>query len=119
MSVDMAKKSDATPTFQPGLGAESGNGEIRFIGGFPTSKALPRGTSLTGTRRSVHGALVAVCGIRVEGHVIRQMDINGERGTGWITSGGMWIQVEEFRTVGDWFRFLLDSGTFAGVLFLR
>lgn len=117
MGVVLDKVTDGKLIINPGTGG--GTGRVDFIGGFPTARTMPRGTRLTGTRRSVRGALVAVCGLRVEGYVIRQMDINGERGTGWIASDGTWIQVEDDRTVGDWFRFLLDSGTFAGVLFLR
>lgn len=118
MSVNLAKRSDVSPNFQPGAGAGHGGGEVKFIGGFPTERTAPR-VRRTGRTNHVRGALVAVCGLRIDTRPVRFLDVGATDGTMWITADGSRVPARTDHTVGDWFRFLLDTGSFAGVAYYR
>ena len=100
----------------PGVG-ELGSGPVLFIGGVSTERnRAPRPARLAAF---VTGGRVRTCGVRIDGKRVRFLDVNGRGGTAWIMEDGQRIPADEYRTVGDWFRFLLDSGSFAGVEYLR
>lgn len=99
------------------VGTNSGTGHVEFIGGMPTARE--RAPLPMRPARYVTGGRVRVCGIRIAGRRVGFLDVNGPGGTVWIMEDGRRIDADEYRTVGDWFRFLLDSGSFAGVEYLR
>lgn len=116
-AVTLGKLGDGVTEIRPGAGANSGSGPVQFIGDVPVTRM--RGPRPARSAEYVTGGRVRVCGIRIGGHRAAFLDVNGRGGTAWIMADGRRVQADEYRTVGDWFRFLLDSGTFAGVEFLR
>lgn len=94
-----------------------GSGDVAFIGGMPVERE--RAPRIPRAAQYVTGGRVRVCGVRIATRRVRFLDVNGPGGTAWIMEGGERIPADEYRTVGDWFRFLLDSGSFAGVEYLR
>jgi hypothetical protein len=114
--VTLAKLGDDVREDFPGVG-ELGGGPVEFIGGVPVARERIRRT--VRPARYVTGGRVQVCGISIGGRRVRFLDVNGPGGTAWILADGIRIPADEYRTTGDWFRFLLDSGSFAGVEFLR
>lgn len=119
MSVTLAKETDgnATRTRRPEL--NYGTGQLQFIAGFPTARLLPRPARKACRNGYVTGGRVRVSGLRIDARPVAFLDIAGRGGTAWIMRDGTRVAVEGTRTVGDWFRFLLDTGTFAGIVFLR
>lgn len=95
----------------------AGTGTVEFIGGMPAKRErAPRPARRV---EYVTGGRVRVCGLRIAARPVAFLDVNGPGGTAWIMADGKRVSADEYRTVGDWFRFLLDSGSFAGVEYLR
>lgn len=118
MSVKLGKPTDTVSSFGAGLGAGHGQGEVKFIGGFPTERTVPR-VRRTGGNKFVSGGVVQVCGLRINARRVDSLEINGTNGTEWIMADGSRVPAVANHTVGQWFRFLLDTGSFAGVTSLR
>lgn len=114
--VTLAKAGDGVREDFPGVG-ELGSGPVEFIGGVSTVRERVRRPVRPAAY--VTGGRVQVCGISIAGKRVRSLDVNGPGGTTWIMADGRRIAADEYRTVGDWFRFLLDSGSFAGIEYLR
>lgn len=119
-AVSLSKPTDANPSMRAGAGSEPGSvtGEVKFIGGFPTEPILPR-VRRDGRTNPIRGAKVYVCGLRINMVPLHFLDINAADGTVWVTADGDRIATRESLSVGSWFRFLLDSGTYAGVAYYR
>jgi hypothetical protein len=115
MGVMLAKGTDGNTDVRDAYEREHGNagtGRVEFIGGVPVERGARPAKYVT-------GGLVRVCGIRIKTRRVRSLDVNGPAGTEWVMEDGSRVAADEYRTVGDWFRFLLDSGSFAGVEYLR
>jgi hypothetical protein len=98
-------------------GLNRGTAPVEFIGGHPTGRERPARTLRP--VQHVTGGRVRVCGLRIKTRQVAFLDVNGPGGTAWIMGDGARVPADEYRSAGDWFRFLLDSGSFAGVEFLR
>lgn len=119
MSVTLVKQSGAGTVVHPGVGMNHGMGPVEFIGGFPVKRLTPRPARRKASGPYVTGGRVHVCGVRINARRVRSLDINGPGGTMWVLENGGKVPAGGSFTVGDWFRFLLDSGTFAGIDYLR
>lgn len=120
VTLDKWTDGDATDTrdvYERAMAGNAGTGPVEFIGGMPTGRErAPRPLRPV---QYVTGGRVRVCGLRINARPVASLDVNGPGGTAWIMADGKRVPADEYRTAGDWFRFLLDSGSFAGVEFLR
>lgn len=125
MGVMLGKPTDGDPTDTRDVhekavartGGNIGTGRVEFIGGHPTERERVRRP--VRAVKYVTGGRVRVCGLRIDARPVAFLDVNGPGGTAWIMADGRRVPAITGRTVGDWFRFLLDTGSFAGVEFLR
>lgn len=114
MSVCMEKATDGTVKTNQGVGMNSGSGPVLFIGGLPTAK-ITRKVSPD----RITGAVIRVGGARIDARPVHFLLIGGDNGDAWIMNDGSQIPTGSARDVGEWLRFLLDTGIYAGIVRLR